>query len=222
MGLFKRVSDIISANLNDMVAKYEDPRKMLKQAVAEMETSIAEARGNVARSMASEKVVAKELAENERQAAQWASRAEAAIEADDDPLARKALGRKQEYQKIAAALADQHAAAAEASATLRRQLDAMQAKLADARRRLGTLTARNMAADVRAKMSLQTIDPQFNAQAFAKFDRMREKVELAEAEADALRELVSEAPAAVVAMEPESPELEIDAELRALKMKFKK
>jgi phage shock protein A len=222
MGLFKRVSDIISANLNDMVEKYEDPEKMLKQAIVEMESSIKEARHNVARAMASEKLVAKAMAENERQAAQWASRAEAAIEADDDAMARKALGRKQEYQKIAAALADQHAAAIAASTTLRRQLDAMQAKLADAKRRLGSLGARKKAANVRAKMAIESIDPQLSADAFARFDRMRERVELAEAEAEALRELSGGAPSAVGLCETEEADLEIDAALRDLKRKLKK
>ena len=103
MGLFKRMSDIVSANLNDMAEKYEDPEKMLKQAVREMETSIEEARRDVAKSMASDKIVAKELAENEQKASQWQQRAEAAIEAGDDNLARQALGRKQEYEKVAAA-----------------------------------------------------------------------------------------------------------------------
>jgi phage shock protein A len=224
MGLFKRMSDIISANLNDMAEQYEDPEKMLKQAVYEMESSIDEARRNVARSMASEKVVAKELAENQRHATQWQSRAEAAVGAGDDQLARKALSRKQEYEKIVAALADQHVAAVEASTTLRRQLDGMQAKLAEAKRRLGTLSARQKAANVRAKMALGTIDPQLNEDAFAKFDRMREKVEMAEAEAEALRELAGDNGhrRAAPVVEPDDVDLEVDAELRELKLRMKK
>ncbi|HEX3654784.1 MAG TPA: PspA/IM30 family protein [Pirellulales bacterium] len=223
MGLFKRMSDIISANLNDMAESYEDPEKMLKQAVYEMESSIDEARRNVARSMASEKMLAKELAENERQTSQWQSRAEAAVASGDDQLARKALSRKQEFEKLVAALTDQSAAATEASTTLRRQLDGMQAKLADARRRLGTLTARKKAADVRAKVALGTIDPQLNADAFAKFDRMREKVEMAEAEADALRELAGDnGHRHASAVEVNDVDLEVDAELRELKLKLKK
>lgn len=221
MGLFKRVSDIISANLNEMAEHYENPEKMLKQAVYEMESSIDEARRNVARAMAGEKVLAKELAENERQASQWQSRAEAAVGGGDDELARKALARKQEFEKLVAALADQHSAAAEASTTLRRQLDGMQAKLADARRRLGTLSARKKAADVRAKVALGTIDPQLNADAFAKFDRMRDKVERAEAEAEALRELAGGQQCAA-AVECDSVNLEVDAELRELKLKLRK
>jgi phage shock protein A len=222
MGLFKRMSDIVSANLNEMAETYENPEKMLKQAVREMETSIDEARRDVARSMASDKVVASQLAENERQAKHWQSRAEAAIEAGDDHLARKALSRKQEYEKIAAALKDQHSVASESSTTLLRQLEAMQAKLSEAKRQLGTLTARKKAADVRSRMSLGMPAPELNHDAFAKFDRMREKVEMAEAEADALRELAGELPRDERLPEPGDIDLEVDAELLELKKKLKK
>ena len=73
--------------------------------------------------------------------------------AGDDDLARKALVRKKEAETVAAALRDQQQATADASQTLRRQLEAMQAKLADAERRLGTLAARKRAADVPARMA---------------------------------------------------------------------
>ena len=163
MGLFKRMSDIVSANLNEMAEKYEDPEKMLKQAVREMETSIEQARRDVARSMASDKVVATQLAENQRQADHWQSRAESAIEAGDDQACPQgARAGKQEYEKIAAALKDQHLVATESSVTLRRQLEAMQAKLSEAKRQLGTLTARKKAADVRSKVNLGTAAPDLN------------------------------------------------------------
>src|SRR5262245_5577790 len=67
MGLFRRISDIISANFNEMVDQFEDPEKMLKQAVREMEESIAAAKKEVVGAMASEKLVKKNLGENERQ-----------------------------------------------------------------------------------------------------------------------------------------------------------
>lgn len=225
MGIFKRVSDIISANLNDMADQYENPEKMLKQAILEMESSIEESRRSVAKAMASERLVAKSLNENQQLAKQWETRAEAAVEAGNDDLALKAINRRQEHEKLAAALSDQHAAASEACATLRRQLAGMQAKLAEGKRRLGTLTARKRAADVRAKTQLGMINPQLNNDAFAKFDRMREKVELAEAEADALRELSGES--CSVAVEPEGcaesdPQFELEAELLEMKKRLKK
>ncbi len=136
----------------------------------------------------------------------------------------KPLAKKQEHEKLAAALRDQYASGVEATATLRRQLDGMRGKLAEAKRRLGTLTARKKAADLQSRVQLGKIDPKLNTDAFAKFDRFREKVELAEAEADALREL-SGGGCAVdesVETEPDSHQLDLDAELAELKQRLAK
>src|SRR5438105_2312215 len=106
MGLFQRIGDIISANFNDMVDQFEDPEAMLKQAVREMETAIGEAKQEVVQTMASEKMVRKNRTDNERQVQEWQQRAEKAVLAGDEALARKALVRKEEYEKVAAALRD--------------------------------------------------------------------------------------------------------------------
>jgi phage shock protein A len=223
MGIFKRINDIVSANLNDMVESWEEPEKMLKQAIREMEVSIEDSKRSVAKAMASEKMLGKELLENHRQADEWQRRAEQAVESGNDDLAKRALARKQEHEKVAAALSDQHTASQEAVVALRRQLEAMQAKLADAKRRLSTLVVRKKAADMRARVQLGTTDATLNTDAFAKFDRLREKVEMAEAEAEALREL-----SASTVTENGTPEivadesLEVDAELVKLKRKLGK
>jgi phage shock protein A len=192
MGLFKRISDIISANLGELADQYEDPEKMLKQAIREMEESIEKATQETAKTLASEKRLAKELAHNDSEARQWKTRAEKAVESGDDELARKALSRKKEHEKLSMALQDQLKAVQDASGTLRRQLDGMKAKMAEAKRNLATLTARQKAADVRKKAYLsadETKDVALDDEAFKKFDRLREKVEMAEAEAEALAEL---------------------------------
>jgi len=223
MGIFKRINDIVSANLNDMVESWEEPEKMLKQAIREMEVSIEDSKRSVAKAMASEKMLGKELLENHRQADEWQRRAEQAVESGNDDLARKALARKQEHEKVAAALVDQHTASQEAVVALRRQLEAMQAKLADAKRRLSTLVVRKKAADMRARVQLGASDATLNTDAFAKFDRLREKVEMAEAEAEALRELsgstaTENGTSEIVADE----DFEVDAELVKLKKKLGK
>ena len=107
MGLFQRISDIISANLNEMTESMEDPETMLKQAIREMEQSISDATHETAKVLANEKLMAKELANNEQQAHDWQRKAEKAVDAGDDGLARKALTRKQEHQKLVTALRDQ-------------------------------------------------------------------------------------------------------------------
>jgi phage shock protein A len=228
MGLFQRIGDILSANLNELVEKLEDPETMLRQAIGEMESVIAEARQETARAMASAKLVRRGLEEQERLGRDWQQRAEQAVRAGDDGLARTALGRKQEADRLAAALRDQLQAADEASRTLRRQLEAMQAKLAEGRRRLSTHAARKKAADVRARMDAALANPTATPLGvFEKFERLRARVERMEAEADALRELdeglrrVSGAAVTQAAgsAQPES-ETGVEGELAALKKRL--
>jgi phage shock protein A len=194
MGVFKRISDVISANLNDLTEGFEDPETMLKQAVREMEDTIAAVTDQTAKAMANDKTLLRELERNRVQQQQWQDRAEKAVESGDDDIARKALTRKNEHEKLVAALEDQLQAAKEASDSLRRQLAAMKAKLAEGKRNLATLSARKRAADFRKKIEIQAagIAPTADDDAFAKFDRMKAKVEQAEAEAEAMAELRGE------------------------------
>lgn len=227
MGLFSRIGDIISANLNDLTESFEDPEVMLRQAIREMETSIKEVTEQTAKAMASQKTMQRELERNRQQAEQWQGRAEHAVAEGDDGLARRALSRKREHEKLAAALDDQLAAASESVGTLRRQLDAMKAKLAEAKRSHATLSARKRAADFRKKMSaeLDRTPSSVDSNAFSKFDRLREKVEQAEAEAEALAELrqglgpVGTQEAGVDA--DSDLDLDVDAELAELKRRQK-
>ncbi len=227
MGIFKRFSDILSANMNDYAEKFEDPERMLKQAIREMEESIAEATGQTAKAMANEKTLARELDRNRAHLDQWQSRAEKAVEAGDDALARKALARKNEHAKVVAALEDQLASAKEASGTLKRQLSGMKAKLAEAKRNLATLSARKRAADFRKKIDSQAagLAPDVDESAFAKFDRLKEKVEQAEAEAEAIAELRGMAAGGtaddVDDIEVSDEELDVASELEELKRKMK-
>jgi phage shock protein A len=191
MGIFQRVSDIISANLNEMAEHFENPEQMLKQAIREMESSITAATNETAKALANEKLLGRELENNQTQASRWEKRAEQAVSSGDDELAKKALSRKAEHEKLVDALEDQLKSATSASSSLKRQLEAMKAKLAEAKRSLATLGARSRAAEFRRKMQTvgAGIATELDRDAFAKFDRLRSRVEQAEAEAEAMAEL---------------------------------
>jgi phage shock protein A len=189
MRLFRRVSDIISANLNDLVDSFEEPEVMLRQAIREMESSVGDVTAAAAQAIASETLLARELAEHEQQAARWQARAENAVSALDDDLARRALARKRDHETLARALRDQFASAQDASQTLRRQVNAMRAKLAEARRKLATLSARKNAADARKQFSRFATGPFAQPSGFSRFAQLQDRVALAEAEANALLEL---------------------------------
>lgn len=220
MGLFQRISDVITANVSDYAEKFEDPEKMLRQAIREMETSIADATKETAKILANEKLLAKQLAEHERQLEEWSRKAENAVSSGDDALARKALARKQEHKKLAEALKVEHTAAKETARTLKVQLEGMQAKLQEANRNLSTLSARMRAADFKKKMaSTEPASVDVAADnAFAKFEKMRAKVERAEAEAEALTELRG-TPSAISSDEPafDDGADEIERELQRMK-----
>lgn len=225
MGFFKRISDIISANLNELTEEFEDPERMLRQAVREMEQSIHEVTEQTAKAMASEKTLARELQRNRQQQEHWQERAEKAVASGDDELARKALVRRREHEKLVTALDDQLESARETSASLRRQLDGMKAKLAEAKRSLATLAARQRAAHFRKTMEsgASEVATDVDDNAFAKFERLRCRVEQAEAEAEAMAELRGTAtPARAPEEEFSRDELDVSAELAELKRKVQR
>lgn len=225
MGLFRRISDIISANLNDFTDQFEDPEQMLKQAIREMEQTIDDVTQQLAKAMAQEKLLARELERNRQQVGQWDTRAQSAVEAGDDGLARQALVRKGEHEKLVSALEDQFKQAHEANQSMTHQLDGMRAKLAEAKRSLATLVARQNAANFRRRMEREpaSFNTEVDSNAFAKFERLKSKVEQTEAEAEAMAELRRrQAGGADPAPQPVEDNPGVDDELAALKKKMGK
>lgn len=191
MPLFRRIADIVSANLNEMVARFEDPETMLRQAVREMDEAVGVALDRAVSAVAHEKLLTRELAENRRQAERWQVRARKALEAGEEDLARRALAHRIEHERLVATLEDQQATASAASVRLRRQIDGLRAKLAEAKRELAALTARKRIAEARGKLLAGM--PSIGAgEACASFDRWRQRIEFAEAEADAWCELTGD------------------------------
>ena len=189
MRLFQRIGDIIAANLNDLVDRFEDPEVMLKQAIREMETMIEEATGAAARAIAGERLLAKDLADHERKAQRWHARAEEAVRQGDDDLARQAIARAHEHEAMARALVEQRSSAEQTAQALRRQVSAMKAKQAEARRKLASLSARRQVAETSRALRGMGAPFAHGANGFARFERMHRQIEQAEAEAQALAEL---------------------------------
>jgi phage shock protein A len=218
MGLFRRVNDIITANLNDLVDRFEDPEKMLKQAIREMETLIDAVMASAAKAIASEKLAMKELVSHEQEVACWHARAEQAVQSSDDELARRAIRRKMEHTKLVQALRDQLTAARKTGESLTLQVQAMRAKHNEAKRKLATLAARNRVAHARQRFETVSAGASRPGNAFAQFERMIEKVEFAEAQADALADLHDGCNMPVEsAFDTREDELAVEAELSALK-----
>jgi phage shock protein A len=220
MGFFSRISDIISANLNDLLERMEDPVKMMKQLVREMEQAVEATRGELLQAVTNERRIDKEIAEYQRRISEWRARAVEAIRKDRDDLARKALELKKESQAVLAALESELPNARASSAAIRTQLRGLQAKLTEAKRRQTILTTRRKVARVRRKSIAATFDARSKPEASSEWERMEEKFARFEAEVEAMTDIVdSEAADQELSEWPVANE--ISAELAALKKEIK-
>jgi phage shock protein A len=219
--LFKRISDVITANINDLIDRVEDPERMIKQIIREMEENITKAKEGVIDAIASEKQLQKDLEYNRQQSAEWLSKAEQALQASKEDLARGALVRKKEHDNIIKALEPSWEAAKSTSENLKTQLRALEAKLEEARRKKGTLVARQRAAEARQHMNktLTNFEAGLNAQ--ENFDRMESKVSEMEARTEAMAELSSNNSQLEKDFWKMEAEQEVEDELAQLKKKIK-
>lgn len=218
MGIFGRMSDIIKANINDLLEKAEDPEKMIKQMVIEMEESVNIATLSVAQSIANEKQLQRRLEKEQAFVTDWQDKAEQAILANRDDLAKAAIEKKLVAQKNVNDLLPTHASALATAERLSTQLDQLRKKLDEARSRQNTLIARSNAA--KAEKQLNQAMNGTGTDAFSKFDRMESKVEQMEAEAEAFGELNS----SDKSLEEEFANLSnpnVDDELEKLKARIK-
>ena len=219
--IFKRINDIISANINDLLDRVEDPERMIKQVILEMEDNISKAREGVVESIASEKQLKKELESNQKQVSEWFDKAEAALQKGNEELARSALARKKEHDNIIKVLEPSWQSARNTSERLKIQFKALEAKLEEARRKRSSLSARQHAAEARQQMdkTLSNFEAGINAQ--TKFERMEDRVTAMEARTEAMEELRDEATQLKEEFLDMEMNDEIEKELKALKNKVK-
>jgi phage shock protein A len=211
MALLKRIRRLISANLNDLIDQCEDPEKMLRQAVRDMETALGQIMDAAARAIAHHKLLSRQLCEAREAIALATKQAEAAVARGDDDAARRELVRKSESQRLADALSHQADATDALGQRLRRQVSVMRIKLAEARQKLVDITARKRAAAAQRQFVEHLPDGAIAGRVCSTFDTLCAKVEQSEAETEALIELL-DGPDASAPLEAE-----IEAELRALK-----
>ncbi len=187
MSLFSRISDIFNSNVNDALDKAEDPEKMLKQMVLEMEESVNKTTMAVANSIANEKSLERRINKETQMSADWQAKAVAALNAQREDLARAALEKKAINDRNIADLGPVFAQAKSTSTKMREQLDALKNKLEEARSRQSTLIARSQAA--KAQKQVAQSFSGVGSDAFSKFDKYEGKIEKLEAEAEAYEQL---------------------------------
>jgi phage shock protein A len=189
-GIFGRISDIIKANVNDLIDRAEDPEKMIKQMVIEMEEAVNKATTAVGSAIANEKHLERQHNEKKKLASEWQERAVKAVNAGRDDLARQALEKKNMFDKAANDVEGPLAEAKKTSTVMRQQLEQLKIKLDEARVRQGTLIARHQAAKAKKQIS-QSLSG-IGDGAFANFEKYEQKVLKVESEAEAFAELAGE------------------------------
>jgi phage shock protein A len=189
MGIFSRLKTLISSNVNDMISKAEKPEKMLNQLIIEMQEQLLESKRAVAMAIADEKKLERDLANQEAQAQEWEKKAMLAVRAGKDDLAKEALLRKQEYANAALEYRKQWEAQKSSVEKLKESLRELQNKIEEAQRKKNLLIARAKRAEAQQKIQNTMSSVSGNRSAFDAFDRMAQKVDQMEAQADAAKEL---------------------------------
>ena len=221
MGIFSRLAQLIKSNLNDLISRSEDPEKMLNQVVLEMNTQLTEAKKQVAASIADEKRLAKQLEQEQAKASEWEQRAMMALRNGSEELAKEALARKREHEQLAAAYQEQWNKQKAAVEQLKKALRMLNDKIEEAKRKKNVLIARKKRAEAQRAIQ-ETMSGLKDQSAFETFDRMAERIDQIEAEAEAGAEIAEEYTGDVLASRFQQLEKAhgADDDLMALKRKM--
>ena len=190
MALLERVSTLVRANLNDLVDRAEDPEKMIKQVILDMQNQLLQVKTQVAISIADKHVLDKRRQENEENEKQWRRRAELAVDKGDDALARAALERAMSYQTTTASFQQQVDDQKAQVENLKSALLKLQQKLAEAESKSDMMIAQHRRARALGKATDAGLAMGEDSNSAA-FDRMKNKVHHSEATAQARSELLS-------------------------------
>ena len=213
MSVFSRMSDIVNSNLNAMLDRAEDPEKMVRLIIQEMEETLVEVRTTSARAIADKKELSRRRESLESEAAEWERKAELAIRKDRDDLARAALLERGKAAEMAAAAAAEVALLDETLAKLNGDIGALQAKIKDAKTRQTALVVRGQTAKTRLGIRRQLSEHNI--------DEAMHRFELYERKLDDLEGMVESYDLGQKTLAAEIEELEdgerIDEELQRLK-----
>jgi phage shock protein A len=191
MGLLERVSTLIRANLNDMIDRAEDPEKMIKQVILDMENQYLQVKTQVAVSIADQHILEKKQREQDDIAKDWMRKAEVAVDKSQDDLARSALDRYQTGHRLAQSFLEQVNDQKAQVETLKTALIKLEQKLDEAKSKREVLLARHrrsIALDKAVKAQVAIGDGSKSAS----FDRMKDRVSHTEATATAEVELLTD------------------------------
>lgn len=218
MGIFSRTRDIIAANVTDLLDRAEDPAKMIRMIIMEMEETLIEVRASAARTIADQKEMRRHIAKLDTLQQSWTEKAELALSKGREDLAKAALLEKQKAGDMAERLREEITVLDDALKASEEDINKLQNKLREARARQSSIVARLESAHNRYRLREMTNGPKID-EAFARFDTLERRVDFAEGRADA-----AGMGAAPKTLEEEIAALKssdkVDAELEALKARM--
>jgi phage shock protein A len=188
MSLLSRVRDLVSANLNSMLDKAEDPEKMVNEYMRQLQEQLYEAKTAVASAMADETKLHNKMVTFQAEADQWQGKAEAAVRANDDELAKAALGRKANAQKMADTYKQQYEMQDEQVEQLQDALVRLEARISEAKAKKELIIAKKNRAETQEAIQ-RTVRGLGNVNAMDKLSQMEERVDDRLAQADAMSKL---------------------------------
>lgn len=185
MGIFSRTRDIVAANFNDLLDKAEDPAKMIRLIILEMEETLVEVRTSSARTIADQKELRRHVGKLDKLQADWADKAQLALSKDREDLARAALMERKKAADMAEQLGAEVLVLDDALRAYELDIEKLQTRLREARSRQSSIAARLQSAENRVKLrtllSSERVD-----EAMARFDQLERRVDYAEGRAEAM------------------------------------
>ena len=188
MALLERVSTLVRANLNDLIVKAEDPEKMIKQVILDMQNQLLQVKTQVAIAIADQHLLEKKRKDNEERAVEWQRKAELAVDKKQDDLARAALQRVESYQELSGSFQQQVTDQKVQVENLKSALRQLEQKLTEATAKADVLVAQQRRARAVTRASDARIAMDGNSK-IATFERMKTKVAHSEAVSEAKAEM---------------------------------